>query len=192
MSRGPGRIERAIRGLMDTEPHGAWTVEDLCERVYAGVNRVEKKHRVSVQRALRRIVEGDPDWCLFRSEYVGGTLVLVNRANVRSYALGRLKADFLGHYRNPDPRLWRTATEADLLALLEPLGRDHHLVRDGGSWDQHVKIHLAQRDGRTEEAERLEGERIQRIAQGMARIGGRPETPSSNAAAHEAAHEAAA
>ena len=128
MSRGPGRIERAIRGLMDTEPHGAWTVEDLCERVYAGINCVEKKHRVSVQRALRRVVDGDADWLLFRSDQVGGTLVLVNHANVRSYALGRLKADNTMYYRNPDSRRWQTATEADLLAELELARIIHGMV----------------------------------------------------------------
>jgi len=45
MSRGPGRIERAIAAILDAESDNAFTTEDLCERVYRGVNRVEKKHR---------------------------------------------------------------------------------------------------------------------------------------------------
>ena len=51
MSRGPGRVQRRIKALMQSEPTGAWTVEDLCDRVFDGVNRVEKKHRVSLIRA---------------------------------------------------------------------------------------------------------------------------------------------
>ncbi len=39
---------------MVAEPDGAWTTEERCERVYPETNRVEKKHRVSVLRALRR------------------------------------------------------------------------------------------------------------------------------------------
>jgi hypothetical protein len=42
MSKGPGQIN-------------AFTLEDLCERVYPGVNRIEKKHHVSVARAARNL-----------------------------------------------------------------------------------------------------------------------------------------
>ena len=82
----------------------AWTVEDLCERVYTDINRVEKKHRVSVLRALRRVVQDDADWCLWKSEGIGGAVVLVNRANVKSYAMAWLKTEFLSRYRSNDPR----------------------------------------------------------------------------------------
>ena len=44
MSRGPGRIERAIASVFDAEPDNAFTTEELCKRVYCGVNRVKKKH----------------------------------------------------------------------------------------------------------------------------------------------------
>jgi hypothetical protein len=57
MSRGPGRIERAIAAILDGEADNAFTTEDLCERVYSGVNRVEKKHRVAVLRAANRLVK---------------------------------------------------------------------------------------------------------------------------------------
>ena len=57
MSRGPGRIERAIAAILDAEPDNAFTTEDLCERVYPGVNRVEKKHRVAVLRAANKLIK---------------------------------------------------------------------------------------------------------------------------------------
>jgi hypothetical protein len=53
MSKGPGRVQRAILALIAANPNGAWTTEDLCRAAYPGVNRVEKKHRLSALRALR-------------------------------------------------------------------------------------------------------------------------------------------
>ena len=54
MSHGPGHVQRAILALMDAHPHGAWITAELCQRVYK-VERVEKRHRVAVIRALRAI-----------------------------------------------------------------------------------------------------------------------------------------
>ena len=146
MSRGPGKIERTIEALMTTKPGGAWTVEDLCERANPGLNRVEKKHRVSMLRALHKLVDGDPDWQLWRAGTVGGTLTLVNCANVESYALGRMKADCFEGYRNPDSRQWRRRNEQELRARLTD-NRHQELTRAGGSWHRHVHIHIAERDG---------------------------------------------
>jgi hypothetical protein len=72
MSRGPGRIQQEIAA----NPDGAWTVGDLCRLVYRlSVSRfvvggtvyvksrppLQKKHRVAVARALRRM-ELPPMW----------------------------------------------------------------------------------------------------------------------------------
>ncbi len=160
MSRGPGKIERAIRQLMADKPTGAWNVEDLCERVYTDINRVEKKHRVSVLRALRRVVQDDADWCLWRSERIGGPVVLVNMANVKSYGLAWLKTEFLSRYRSNDPRTPenRITTEYHLRQRLAPGGRDHHDTQPGGAWHRHVQMHIAEREGDQETLERLSAE----------------------------------
>ncbi len=42
MSRGPGRVERAIYNLIEDHPDGAWTTEDLCRLIYPTANCVEK------------------------------------------------------------------------------------------------------------------------------------------------------
>ena len=55
MSKGPGRVSRAIEAILEAEPDNAFSVEDLCDRVYPGINRVEKKHRVSVLRAANLV-----------------------------------------------------------------------------------------------------------------------------------------
>ena len=174
MSQGPGKLESAIESLMQSEPDGAWTVEDLCERIYPGLNRVEKKHRVSALRALKKVLNRSADWFLLAAEITGGTLVLYNNANVRSYALGRLKGDSLNHYRDRRsgvPKHW-VKSEAGLLAMIEPGGEDHHRVAEGGAWDLHVQIYLAERDGDTKKAGTLQEDLDKCIQKSLARVAG--------------------
>ena len=87
MSRGAGRVERAILAAVRAEPDNAFTVADLCDRVYPGVNRIEKKHRVSVQRAMKNAAKrSNGDLGLWTEGSFGyGKLVLFGRYNVLSY-----------------------------------------------------------------------------------------------------------
>jgi hypothetical protein len=39
MSRGPGRIQRSIAGLIAAEPDGAWSYEDLAVQTYGAATR---------------------------------------------------------------------------------------------------------------------------------------------------------
>lgn len=167
MSRGPGKLQRAILTMMDREPGGAWTVEDLCERVYLGVDQIEKKHRVAVLRAVRSIVEAGEDWGLFQSDNTGGTLVLVNLANLMSYALGRLKADRLIHYRDKRQGIppLRISTEEDLKTRLQPGGSAYRLIQPDGPWQRHVEMHIAARDGDRARYAELEQELKRSIVQ---------------------------
>jgi len=82
MSRGPGRVSRAIEAALKAEADNAFDIEDLCDRVYRGINRVEKKHRVSVLRAAKAIVARRPELDWMPSQGLGGTLVLFNRYQV--------------------------------------------------------------------------------------------------------------
>jgi hypothetical protein len=56
MSKGPGRVERIIEAVFAAEPDNAFTIEDLCDRVYPG-EPIEKKHRVSVLRAAKQVAK---------------------------------------------------------------------------------------------------------------------------------------
>jgi hypothetical protein len=140
MSRGPGRIQRAIEAVFQAEPDNALLLSELCERVYSGVNRIEKKHRIAVARAARTI----PRLECWHRETLGRELVIFDPCNLMSYAMARLKADSLGSYeRNNDPRGGRTGgcsrTEADLRSLLAPGGEDHKYIVPGGAWFDDVK-----------------------------------------------------
>ena len=55
MSRGPGRIERAIEALFASQAGRTFSTDELVEAAYRGVNRIEKKHRVAVLRAAKRL-----------------------------------------------------------------------------------------------------------------------------------------
>ena len=55
MSRGRGRLQNIITDLIASDPHGAWSVTQLCKHIYRDA-RIEKKHRVAVIRALRKMV----------------------------------------------------------------------------------------------------------------------------------------
>lgn len=93
MSRGPGRIEAAIAAIFEAEPDQYFTIEDLAQRLYPGINRVDKKHRVAVLRAGRNVASR-LWWAAQRRQAPGGQMVFFNLLNVRSYALGRLRVDF--------------------------------------------------------------------------------------------------
>jgi hypothetical protein len=52
MSKGHGRVQRKILDLIAAEPNGAWSITDICHRVYG---RADKAQRVAVGRALRHM-----------------------------------------------------------------------------------------------------------------------------------------
>ena len=52
MSRGPGRVQKIITDLIASNPHGAWSVTELCKHIYPDAH-MEKKHRVAVTRRRR-------------------------------------------------------------------------------------------------------------------------------------------
>ena len=61
MSRGPGRIERAIRALLDAHPDEAFTTDDLAAHCYPDADVIEHKHRVAVVRAANKVIAGRGD-----------------------------------------------------------------------------------------------------------------------------------
>ena len=104
MSRGPGRIERTIRALMAANPDLAFTTDWLCCHLFVRY-RIEAKHRVSVLRAIRRIIAADPDWSTTRWH----RSVLFNRGDLQSYQT----AHFMARGYPPWPKThWRLKGEA--------------------------------------------------------------------------------
>jgi hypothetical protein len=165
MSKGPGRIQQAIKALFVAEPDNAFTTAELCERIY-GVGGVEKKHRVAVMRAAKA------ELSCWSGENLGKQLVFYDPLNVRSYAMARLKSDFCSNYRNADqrtPEHWITS-EAD---LRKQLGDEQHrkLVAKGGSWWLHTEIERARAAGDGKRAAQLQAKADKKVAESVSRIG---------------------
>jgi hypothetical protein len=123
MSRGPGRIERAIRELLDANPDLAFVTDELGEHCYPGVTPIERKHQVSVLRAAHKVIAGDPDWTARESESQGGTWVFHNRANMQSVALADVIRQFRTIYRSPkrarqNELAWRRSYRRPVLGWL--------------------------------------------------------------------------
>ena len=58
MSRGLGRIQQAIRALIESNQDGAWSMPQLCKLVYPDCT-IEKQHRVAIGRALNKMTLPD-------------------------------------------------------------------------------------------------------------------------------------
>ncbi len=80
MSRGPGRVERAIKAAFDAEPTRVFTTEYLCTHVYAGTLKIEKKHRVSLIRAAKRVLQREHNWRMTRTHMPGAPFLFFNDA----------------------------------------------------------------------------------------------------------------
>ena len=104
----------------------------------------ERKHRAAVVSAAKKVCErvGEHRDCL-RSELPGGTLIFWNRVSVTSYAMARLKSDYLNGYRREFGPSWSISTEEDLKAAIAPGGRDHKYVVEGGAWWKHCQEDIA-------------------------------------------------
>jgi len=152
MSRGPGKIEIAVQHVFDSEQDNAFTVEDLIDRVYTGVNRIEKKHRVALIRSAKKVCGRSPEWTWLISGGIGGTLVFFSPYNVMSYSIGRTKGEDCGNnYRVNDPRRarwphWKSLTDEDVRKQFSPGGQKYDRVIEGGAWWNHTQMAIAERD----------------------------------------------
>jgi hypothetical protein len=170
MSKGSGRIQRAIVAAFAADPDNAFTAGELCARAYPGV-QVDKKHRVVVYQATAALQRRWPDLGWFHSQTLGRQKVFFDASSVLSFAMARLKGDGIVPYAgNADARIaaWRKIGEAELRASLLPGGKHHSLVVEGGAWRRQRDMWIAKRDGDTARLRELEA--IQ--AGALDRIGG--------------------
>jgi hypothetical protein len=150
MSTRPGRIERALVAIFDGERDNAFTVQDLCERIWPDVyqdpqaGRIERKHRTTVVRAARNIARQRPEIQWLHGERLGRGLVFFRHDEVMSYAMARLKADRFQRYRVKDLRLHWSKDEGDLRRELDDEAH-RTLIGPGGAWLRQVEMFLAGR-----------------------------------------------
>src|SRR6266852_4197424 len=88
MGKSPGHVERSIDLAFAADAGAAFSVDELCRRIYRGIDRVEKKHRVAVLRAAKARAH----LAFLSSHLSGGALIFFILGSVTSYGLARLKA----------------------------------------------------------------------------------------------------
>jgi hypothetical protein len=148
MGRGLGRIERALVAIFDGERDNAFTIEDLCERIWPDLypelqgDRIERRHRRTVIRAARNIAPQRPEIQWLHGQRLGRGLVFFRHDEVMSYAMARLKADRFQRYRGNNARLHWSSGEGALRRELDDESR-RKLIGPGGEWRRQVEIFLA-------------------------------------------------
>jgi hypothetical protein len=96
MSKGPGRIERAIRELFDAHPDEAFTTAELCVACYPKIEcswQMKREHRVAVVRAAKNVVKRDPDWAAWWMTVQGRGLVWYNQRSLGSTVMALVLRD---------------------------------------------------------------------------------------------------
>jgi hypothetical protein len=152
VSRGPGKIERAIEAAFLEAPDATFSVADLGPVAYPGLNRVEKRHRVAILRAADKVA-ARLWWKGLKSERPGGAIVYCNLLNVRSYTLGKMRTDLVD---GGEP-LERLATFLEPPQFGDPWRHRNQWDRTqpGGAYFLHVEMAKAQKAGDFAEVERL-------------------------------------
>ena len=150
MSRGPGRVERAIEEAFRSNPTETFTAGELAVFVYPGLNRVEKKHRVAILRAGYRVAPR-LHWLTYRCERPGGDIVFCNGLDVQSYTMGRARADFIWNGQSVEEISHQLRNPSDYPYAK----RWHELHQPGGTFAVHVRINRLYAEGRSDEAKQL-------------------------------------
>jgi hypothetical protein len=150
MGKGPGRVQREIVAAFAADPDNGFTINELCCLIYPDSEYIEKKHTVAILKAAKSLAKRWPDFGWERSERRGRGMVFFNAANMMSWAMARLKGDYIYIY---DEEFFR--------ASLLPGGENHRYIVEGGAWRRHRDMWIARRDGDTAALKRLEAEQEQ-------------------------------
>jgi hypothetical protein len=165
VSRGPGRIQRAIESTFRQNPSSTYSVDELAAVAYPGINQVEKKHRVAVLRAAAAAAE-TCGWWYGQAQRPGHSMIYGNPLDLRSYAIWRMRRDFSSGSMTPeklakaldDPEDWRCE-------------REREMVQPGGAWWYHIEINRADREGDEPRATQMRAE-LSSIVQAKLRAAG--------------------
>jgi hypothetical protein len=158
MSKGPGRIERAIQAIFNKEPDNALTIDELVLRIYSCDRQIERKQSVAVRRAVHNIRKHGSSVGAFATEARGGRLIVYNRFSLMSYALACMRCGARAY-----------SPKEELLEEVAEGGRFHHHVVEGGRWwlqtQWAIEEHAAKQAGDEERLKRLKAEQDRQYAE---------------------------
>ncbi|HEY5930617.1 MAG TPA: hypothetical protein VIU02_09930 [Burkholderiales bacterium] len=144
MSKGPGKIERAIEWMLAANPEMTYTLDELAAAAYLGeTNRIEKKHRVATLRAARN-VSSRVYWHYLRSGDHGRPLIFYNRLNAASRSIARNRN--IGRSHAETAALWQRDRPSDRFGLSDPDWRRTELLRASLEGDDYRQDWLMQEE----------------------------------------------
>lgn len=148
MSKGPGRVERAIEQAFNKTKGDYFTTDELFEVVYPGAFTMERKHRVAIMRAVKNVCNRT-GWEIIRADIRGNPAVFIKPTDLMSYATGRKKAGMEWEW---------SRSRQEIRDRFAPGGPDRYLIEEGGPWLRFVQMARAKRDGDEKTLSRLEAE----------------------------------
>jgi hypothetical protein len=133
---------------MHQSPSATYTIDELAALAYPGLNKIEKKHRVSVIRAAdaAAVTYG---WLGRQAERPGHPLCYGNPLNLTSYAMWNLRRSYTYIYRSP---------QECMASLDDPSSKVWAYVQPGGRWWFHVEILKARAAGNDHKADLLQAD----------------------------------
>jgi hypothetical protein len=142
MSKGPGRIERAIEDAFRGNPDGYFSSHDLVDMIFPGDHPITRAMRNSVLRAAENVRER-LHWVKLKSWSRGGEAIYANKLSLRSYALGTTRAQ-------------RGYGDFEIIAkIVDTDPRTIEKMRLGGEWDMEVQYRTALANGDDKKAAKL-------------------------------------
>ena len=128
-------------------------VTEISLSVYRGQNSIQKRHRVAVIRAGDKVCQRLRGWTSARRQATSGELIFYNTLNVRSYTLGRVRADTAANNVSDDELRAIIDGKRDIASTTNHhLARYLDMMREGGVWWLHVEINKADNEGREADA----------------------------------------
>jgi len=144
MSKGQGKIERAIEWVLAANPEMTYTLDELAAAAYLGViNRIEKKHRVATLRAARN-VSSRVYWHYLRSGGHGRPLIFYNRLNAASRSIARNRDIRRSHTKAVE--CWQMERSHDRFGLSDSDWRRAELLRASLEGDDYRQDWLMQEE----------------------------------------------
>jgi hypothetical protein len=150
MSRGPGKVERTIEQALQADR--SYSIEELALLAYLGINRVEKKHRVAVLRALGNINNRTPvHW--YRAYEPRKRYFVCSGTSVHAYAHGIMRECW-----------WNAGRSLNEIDNILSNPQIQHVMEPGGLWWTDVEIHKAEAELRKLNADQdhTEAKQLQR------------------------------
>jgi hypothetical protein len=159
VSKRVAKIESEIAALFVAEPDNAFTIEEICKRIFPDLKHAAKRRRGVVLKAAMNLIKREGRLSYLRSSARGHTVIFFVDTCVISYAMACQK-------RWP----WQPRSDAELRARLSEGGEHFKDIQPGGVWWRHTQMNIAKREGDLKRFRELQAEQDESLASMAAAI----------------------